>query len=230
MKAKIISFSLLVLIILVYTIGCNRAGSWLVKRDEPVHADAIIILMGSIADRVLQAADLYLNGLADQVIIVEANMDAYNSIKARGVNFVNRTEQARSASVDLGIPSGKIVILPGEATSTQSEALIIRKYVEENPGLDTILLVTSSPHTRRASLIFNTAFRKAGINLFVVSSPSTYTIYNPENWWRRKEDIQTVLFEYIKLSNFVLFEARRLKQHESDGSERIPKPENRYEK
>jgi len=209
-KAKIISLVIVLLIILVYAGGCFRAGSWLVKKDKPMHADAIVILMGSVADRVLQAADLYLEGLAEKVIIVEANMDAYNSIRARGVNFLNRTEQARNAAVDLGIPADSIIILPGAANSTIQEAIIIRNYIESNPGIDTVLLVTSAPHSRRAFMIFDTAFRKAGMTLFVASIPSTYTIYNPDNWWMRKEDIQTVIFEYLKLTNFVLFEGRNL--------------------
>jgi len=210
-KAKIISLGIVLLVILVYAGGCFRAGSWLVKKDEPAHADAIIILMGSLADRVLQAADLYLDGRAKKVIIVEANMDGYNSIKARGVYFQNRTEQARDAVIELGIPYDSVIVLPGKANSTQVEALIIRKYLENKPAIDTILLVTSAPHSRRASLIFKSAFKKVETPVVVISSPSSYTIFDAENWWKSKEGLQTVMFEYLKLANFVLSEKRKLK-------------------
>jgi len=58
MKRKIFLFVFFLLLALFYIVGCANAGNWLVKNDEVMHADAMVILMGSIADRVLQAGDL----------------------------------------------------------------------------------------------------------------------------------------------------------------------------
>lgn len=189
---------------------CNRAGTWLVKQDAPVHADAMVVLMGSIGDRVLQAADLYQQKLAGKLIIVEENMSAYSALEARGAHIVSNSTQARGAAIALGIPADSIEILPGNARSTQQEALIIRDYLRNQSGIDTLLLVTSSPHTRRSSIIFTTAFNKAGLPVVVSCSPSLYTHYTGKGWWKHKEEIQAVLSEYIKLVNFWLFDRRIL--------------------
>jgi uncharacterized SAM-binding protein YcdF (DUF218 family) len=182
-----------------------------VKNDEPVHADAIVILMGSIADRVLEASDQYNKKNADKVIVVEESMGAYVDLEKRGVHIISNTKQVRDAAVALGIPPDSIIILPGDVTSTQMEAMIIRDYLVNKPSIDTLLLVSSAPHTRRASMIFKSAFRKAEEPVVVICSPNSYTNFDPKNWWRSKEGIQTVLMEYIKIANFVLFEKRQLK-------------------
>jgi len=211
MKPKIYSVGILFIIIIFYVGSCHQAGQWLVKEDEElVHADVIVILMGSITDRVLQAVDLYRQGLVGKLIIVQASIGAYKALEARGVHIISNTKYICDAIVALGIPPDSITILPGDATSTQMEAMIIREYLGNKPGIDTLLLVSSAHHTRRAFMIFNSAFRSAGMQVCVVCSPSTYTNFNAEKWWRSKEGIQTVLLEYLKIANFVLFERREL--------------------
>jgi uncharacterized SAM-binding protein YcdF (DUF218 family) len=211
MKARIYIYGILLIIIIVYVGACRKAGEWLVKKDDLVHADAIVILMGSIADRVLEASDQYTQRKTGKVIMVEANMGAYKALESRGVHIISETAKARKALVDLGIPIDSIVILPGDATSTLMEAKIIREYLKDKPNIDTLLLVSSAPHTLRASMIFKSAFRKTGLPLCILCSPSTYTNFNAEKWWRSEEDIQVVLLEYLKIANFVLFEKRQLK-------------------
>ena len=175
-----------------------------------MEADAIMILMGSIADRVLQSAYLYEQDLTEQVIIVKESMGVYRELELRGANIISNSEQVVKSLVTLAIPEDDILILPGDATSTQMEAVIIREYLCDKPGMDTLLLVSSASHLRRASMIFKAAFRKAEMPIYIISSPSKYSSFNPEKWWRRKEDIQKVLLEYVKIANFVLFERRKL--------------------
>jgi uncharacterized SAM-binding protein YcdF (DUF218 family) len=208
----IIYFSGIILIIsLVYITLCHKAGIWLVKKDKPVHANAMVMLMGSIADRVLQVTDLYRQGLAGKVIIVEENMDAYKTLEARGIHIISDAEKVCAALVALEIPSDSIILLPGNATSTQMEAIIIRNYLADKSGIDTLILVSSAPHTRRASMIFKYAFRKAGKQEYILCSPSAYTNFDAEKWWRSKEGMQTVLMEYLKIANFLFFDRKVLK-------------------
>ena len=70
LKSRLIFFFILIVLTVVYIDGCRRAGNWLVKEDVPEHADAMVLLMGSFPDRVMQAADLYNEGQADRLIIV----------------------------------------------------------------------------------------------------------------------------------------------------------------
>lgn len=209
-RNRIIYSGIFLIFILGSVTTCRNAGTWLVKRDTPVRADALIMLMGSIPDRVLEASDLYHAGYADKVIIVEESMGAYHVLEARGAHIISNTQQCRNASIALGIPEESIVVLPGDARSTQQEAIIVREYMKARPGIDTILLVTSSNHTRRASMIFEKAFKKSGMQIVVYACPSKYSKFNVEGWWKRKEGIQVVLFEYVKMINFWLLEKHRL--------------------
>ena len=206
---------LLVLVALsaAYIGGCRRAGTWLVKESVPSHADALVLLMGNFTDRVLKTADLYRSGIADRVIIAEESMGGYKGLTDRGVKIISHTSQAVRSLVALGVPADSITILPGDARSTLDEAVIVRDYIGTNPGLDTLILVSSPYHLRRSSVIFGKAFKEAGLTVFTGTSGSgTYTGFDADRWWRSKEDIQHVLTEVIKIGSFVTVEGRRLKR------------------
>jgi len=200
----------LLLAAIISVIGCRKAGLWLIKEDHPENADAIVLLTGSIADRVLQAADIYQSGYAEKILIAEEYMGAYKELEKRGFLIISKTTQTKDALVFFDVPPDSIIILPGDAESTISEALIIRDYISQNSYIDTILLVTSSPHARRASIIFKKAFSEMETPVTVLSIPSVYNKFNAEKWLRCKEDIQIVILEDIKLMNFLLFEKNKL--------------------
>jgi len=190
--------------------GCRRTGSWLVKENVPDHADALVILMGNFPERVLEAVDLYNNGGACRLIIVQESMGPYRLLEAKGADILSTTEQAYNSAVALGIPEDSITILPGDARSTLNEAVIIRDYLADKPEIDTLILVSSPTHTRRASMIFTSAFEVRGVPIYVGCSPSSYSGFQPEKWWRRKEDAQAVISELVKIMSFQLFEKKQL--------------------
>jgi uncharacterized SAM-binding protein YcdF (DUF218 family) len=210
MRYRLIIFGFLLIVTVLYINSCRKAGSWLVKNDKPFHADVMVILMGSIPDRVLQAADLYHKGLTEKIIMVEENMDGFDALEKRGVHILSETEKAFNALVTLGIPADSIIILPGAAKSTLNEAMIIRDYIYSKSGIDTLILVSSAAHTRRASMIFKSAFNKAVKNITVICSPSAYSTFNYKRWWRNKNAIQTVMLEYLKMADFIMFDNFRL--------------------
>jgi len=214
MRSRIIKLGILLVIVLLAVGGCRKAGRWLVKNDNPGHADVMVLLMGSISDRVLQTADLYAEGVAGKVWIVEAAMGASRALEERGVQLISNTTQVKNALVSLGIPADSIVILPGDATSTRMEAGIVRDYLDTRTGIHSILLVTASLHTRRAFKLFRAAFHSLPEPPQLYCSPSSYTNFNAEKWWRNKEDIQSVVLEYMKLTDFVLFERRALRKNQ----------------
>ncbi len=182
------------------------------KEDVPPHADAMVLLMGNFPERVLQAADLYHEKRADRMIIVEESMGAYRGLEERGVSIISKSEQAREASVKLGIPGENITVLPGDARSTLTEAVIVRDYLKTDPGIDTLILVSSPTHMRRAAMIFRAALKDLDRPVYVGCSPSAYSSSNTGNWWRHKEDIQDVLSEYLKTMSFILIEKRNIKR------------------
>ncbi len=212
-KSKTVFFLVLVALSAALIGGCRRAGTWLVKEKVPPHADALVLLMGNFTDRVLQTADLYGSGIADRVIIAEESMGGYQGLIDRGVKIISHTSQAVSSLVALGVPADSITVLPGDARSTLDEAVIVRQCLGAKPEIDTIVLVSSPYHLRRASMIFDRAFEDAGLPVFTGTSGSgAYTDFDATRWWRTKEDIQHVLTEMVKIGSFITLEGRRLKR------------------
>lgn len=205
-KSGVIFIGVLIILSALSTFGCRHTGVWLAKEDIPPHADAIILLMGTFPERVLQAADLYHEGVADKMIIVYENMGPYKVLEARGARIIRTTEQARDAAVALGVPDSCITMLPGDARSTLDEAMAVKEYLTANPGLDTIILVSSPSHMRRAYMIFREVLKNTGNKTYLGTSPSEYSSFNSHRWWRRKEDIQAVLTEWVKIVSFIIFE------------------------
>lgn len=211
MKRRIYIAAIIILILLLGVGGCRKAGVWLVKDDHPEHADVLVMLMGNITDRVLEVADLYMGGIAGRVWIVEPYDDEFQALGEKGVNMVTDTDRAMIALIGLGIPRDSIKILSGNASSTQMEAQIVRDYLMTTGSVDTLILVSSSSHTRRGYNIFRAAFKPMADPPVLSCSPSTYSGFHAEKWWKNREDIQDVVLEYLKMTNFFLFEKRKLK-------------------
>lgn len=189
-------------ILLLAVGGCRKAGMWLVKSDPPVHADVLIMLMGNIEERMPYIADLYQEQRAGKVLIPEA---------AKGDDIMNYNLLAYTSLIDLGVPADSIVIVPGGAASTRMEAEIIRDYLVTQTGIDTLLLVTSPSHTRRAFMLFKSAFFMFNEPVVLCCTPTIYSDFHAEKWWRSRKDIKLVVMEYMKLANYFLFERRMLR-------------------
>lgn len=210
-RPRAIFFGVLIVLTLIYIGGCRNVGVWLAREDVPPHADAMVLLMGPFSERVLQAVDLYYLGVADNMIIVYESMGPYQTLEARGARVIRTTEQARDAAVALGVPEARITMLPGNARSTLDEAIAVRDHLVNRPAVDTLILVSSPAHMRRSYIIFRTVLRKMEQPVYVGCSPSVYSGFNPDKWWRQKEDVQAVLTELVKIYSFHLFEKKGLK-------------------
>jgi hypothetical protein len=63
---------------------------------------------------------------------------------------------------------------------------------------------------RRSYIIFRSVLHEAGINVYIGTSPSEYSSFNPDRWWKRREDIQSVLSEWVKLLSFLFLEKGKI--------------------
>jgi uncharacterized SAM-binding protein YcdF (DUF218 family) len=209
---KITLLTTFFLVVLVFVGGCRKAGLWLVKEDIPVHADVTVMLMGNIPDRVLQVADLYNRGISGKIWMVEDSFEGYRTLEERGVKVISNCTRARQAMIELGIPKDSIVIIPGDAVSTQMEVVKVSEFLDSKPEINSVLIVSSASHMRRASVIFTYAFRQLEHPVAVYSCPSSYSRFYASRWWKNKEDIQHVVIEYMKLGNFYLFDSKELRK------------------
>ncbi len=129
-------------------------GSFLVVEDNPQRSDIIVVLMGSGPDRMLGAVELYEAGYADEIVMVRNMVRGYDLVVNRGVKIPHDTDIAREVAVQLGVPAEKVNILPGDALSTQDEAIQVREYLKSQKDIDSLIIVTSKYHSGRAKKIF----------------------------------------------------------------------------
>jgi len=177
-------------------------GQWLVVIDELQESDMIVVLMGSVYDRILEAADLYDEGYSDRIVLINSYITAKDIIVNIGLQVYGDALLSKMAAIDLGIPEEDVLILEGNSRSTQDEALTIREHIRNNREIKSIILVTSKYHSGRAKKIFKKALSVLDREIDVYSSPSKYDSSNFNQWWRNREDFQWVVFEYLKLTHF----------------------------
>ncbi len=186
------------------------AGVGVVTSDSPEKADLIIVLMGSGPVRILGAVDLYKRGYAPYIMMVENWQPGYELLESRGVSLLRDAELAASVGVQLGVPEEAFIILPGDARSTQDEALIVTQYLKEQQvKVHKVLLVSSKYHSKRSAKIFRWALADLGRDVKVLSCPTSYDTFNATAWWQSREDAKRVVMEYAKLANFYLFDRWR---------------------
>ena len=171
-------------------------GGFLIVQDEPRPADAIVVLSGSIPDRILEAVDLYQAHLAPRIILTrEGALPGLAVLRARGACLPEHHEQNQSIAEQLGVPSSAISVMSAPAWSTLTEAEALVAYLQQQE-IKSILLVTSRAHARRASIVFhNLADGKLQISV----CPSRYDPFAPQTWWQRRPYVRRAVIEYGKL-------------------------------
>jgi uncharacterized SAM-binding protein YcdF (DUF218 family) len=171
-------------------------GRWLIRQDPLAHADAIVVLSGSVPYRAEGAADVYRQGYASEVWITRpASPD--RALTAMGIHFIGDEEYSREVLVHDGVPAAAIRILPGEIVDTQQEAeeISCEMAVERK---STIIIVTSPEHTRRVRALWR---RLARSNQKAIVRAAAEDPFDARHWWRNTRDAYAVARELLGLLN-----------------------------
>ncbi|MBU4349671.1 YdcF family protein [bacterium] len=201
-KILLILVIVLAFFILIRILIIPQLGQWLVVNEEVKESDVILVLMGSVYDRILEAVDLYQERHSDKIILINSYIAAKDIIIDRGLQVYGNTLLSKMAASDMGIPEEDIIVLDGNSRSTQDEAMTFREYVKKNEEIDSIIIVTTKFHSRRAKQIFIKALSSLDREIEICVRSSKYDMSNVDQWWRNREDFEWVVFEYLKLAHF----------------------------
>ena len=193
-------------ILLLALIIIPQAGSFLVLDHQLEKPGALVILMGDVPVRSLEAVDLYRAGYAEEIILVQSHQAGIELLQEQGITLAGQAEQTEMVLKELDVPEEAIIFLPGAAQSTFDEAKILAEYLEERTDLEALILVTSSFHTRRTYIIFNRALSDLDREVILYSRASRYDDFQPEHWWQCRESAKMVVLEYLKLAYFLAWE------------------------
>lgn len=201
-------FIVLLIIFLIALIPFS--GPWLQRADKLKPADAVMMLMGSIGDRVLYTNDLYDQHYAQRIIFAEEYNSGLKALRQKGVSIDGTTQLVHSAFLQLAVPDSVITVIPGDANSTLKEALLLSDYFKQKYKDRTrplrIIIVSSPAHTRRAGMIFRRALRRLPFPVEIIMAPSPYGQSITYTWVLYREQIQDVMGEYVKLTAWLLIE------------------------
>lgn len=205
MVLKLRILRILLVVIVVWIIVASVAARALIVRVPLASADAIVVLSGSSSyrERTHKAAQLYREGRAPLVLLTDDHArGGWDSAQQTNPFFV---ERARDELIKLGVPRDSIQIVPGFAGSTHAEAIILKERAnrptvkEHFPTLNSLLVVTSAYHTRRARRTFQRTFADTDVKLGMEPSPDDSLNAATAFWWLRPQGWRNVGGEYVKL-------------------------------
>jgi uncharacterized SAM-binding protein YcdF (DUF218 family) len=175
----------------------KRFGRFLIVEHTPQKSELVVCLAGSNVDRALAAADVYKQGLAPKVFVTREEIPhGYGLLQQRGVSYPESRDLLVMALKAQGVPESALVISDVPVKSTEEEAAVVTGFMEEN-HYRSIILVTSPIQSRRAWLTFRRVIENKETQIFVL--PTSYSGFNPENWWANRQYVYDVVLEYEKL-------------------------------
>ena len=171
---------------------------WLIVSAQLNQADAILVLSGSstLMERTQHAARLYSEHRSQRILLTTDNRQGgWSSKEQRNPYFheIAATELHR-----LGVPPENVEVVRPPVGSTWDEALVLSEYSKTH-NLRSILIVTSSYHSRRALWTFRTVFRGGSTQIGLDPVETGIQTPPPATWWLHPRGWQLVMVEYLKL-------------------------------
>lgn len=188
---------LLALLVLFHEKILTGAGSFLVKQNIPNKADAAVVLYTDteIYPRLMEAAELYRQGMIAQVVINGNRKDgALRKLENNGYESSCKWyAEELSVLMHEGVPKDHVLAISAEdAFDTISEAEVVGEILV-NKGMKDVIIATSKFNSRRAGHIWNTMYEN---RLRIYVAPARNDTFNPATWWKDSRQTRLVLSEY----------------------------------
>jgi len=187
--------------ILIFSVPPSRtyilasAGRILIVDQSAGQTDVIVVAIDADGAGTLEAADLVRQGVSKRVAVFnDPPTSVDREFLRRGLPYEDRAATSIRQLHSLGI--GSVEQIPRTTTGSEQEGYILPGWCKEH-GYHSVVLITSSDHSRRLSRILRRSPHSHDINVIVQSSP--YSEFEPDAWWRSREGIRTWIFEFEKL-------------------------------
>lgn len=173
--------------------------------EKPLEkADVIFVLSGSAVfeERTAKAASVYKSGLSKMIVLSDDGGEAgWSRVEERNPKFV---ELARKSLEQKGVKTGDIIVLNKHVTGTIYEAEEFTDAAKRN-NWNSVMLVTSAYHTRRAYRTFEKELDGTGVRIGILSPPPGEQTPPAFTWWLSPKGWRLVGGEYLKSVYYWLF-------------------------
>jgi len=188
---------ILLLVVAAAAYAFVHLGRWLAPEDPLTRADAIFVLAGTVAERPLEAADLYKSGYAPVILITRDLPEAAVRVAAtRGADLPEHYELNLQMLLQLGVPRSAIVLPERIHDNTASEAQTLAAEARTH-GWKKVIVVSSKYHLRRVALVCRRQLR--GTRVEIELRATRYDPSDPARWWTKRSDIRWIVSELPKL-------------------------------
>ncbi|MBI4634961.1 MAG: YdcF family protein [Candidatus Rokubacteria bacterium] len=177
----------------------HRADALLVMSAPLERADAIVILLGGLPYRAMEAGEVYRAGYAPRIIVSRLSTpDPRSAIfRSFGVDILDDDESATRILARYGVPRSAILISIADRVGTGPELRAVGRVLSLT-GLRSVIVVTDPIHIRRAYLYMVTQ-GVAGLRVIPHTSRS---LHGSAAWWRNTRHAEAVVHEYAGLVVF----------------------------
>jgi glycosyltransferase involved in cell wall biosynthesis/uncharacterized SAM-binding protein YcdF (DUF218 family) len=169
------------------------AGDVLTIRQEPVHADAIVVFSGngessyindSYQRRARDAARYYKAGYAPLLVISSGIEQTFAEV-----------EIIRALLLSQGVPAEAMHIIPKYPATTHENVEVVYDFLNRRE-MTSILFITAPYHSRRASLIW----KKVAPEVTVTTVPVVDTPPAIPQWHASLDQIKAIAYEYLAIA------------------------------
>lgn len=157
--------------------------------------DAVVICLAGGKQRIESAFSLYADGVGQRLYIVGAGKNA----SAAALSRMQASQVAQKISWDR---FDKIQV-ETESRNTMENAFVVKRFLEQNPQVKNVVLVTSSYHMRRA--LFMIALQIRADVKIIPHAPANLE-FERNKWWQSWNGITVTIVEYAKylLASFLI--------------------------
>ncbi len=193
-----------VTLMIFWAVTAPRLAKRLVVERKLKKADVIFVLSGSAVypERTRKAASEYRAGVSDKVLLSDdGQLAGWSVTEQRNPRFV---ELSRRSLERYGVADESIEVMKSRVSGTIDEAVGFRGMAKKR-GWNSVLVVTSAYHTRRAFATFEQSLAGTGIKVGV-TAPVPGEFMPPANtWWLTSKGCRYVGGEYLKSLYYWLF-------------------------
>ncbi|MCG8349709.1 MAG: YdcF family protein [Chloroflexales bacterium] len=160
------------LFVILFALFVTQIGPWLALPAHIQPVDAIVVLGGEHPSRIQHGIDLYKQNLAGELwhtgdVFIPQIKDSYARIASR-------------LATRRGVPQRAIHLLSTTNTWEDGQEIAV---LAQARNINSILVVTSWYHSRRALCVIQSHLAGSGVAIYHASPPTA--TYTPETWWFR---------------------------------------------
>jgi uncharacterized SAM-binding protein YcdF (DUF218 family) len=157
-------------------------GGFLVVDAGNLQPADLIHILGGRPERLNYGIQLYKAGYAPRLFITGGIEDVV---------------KYREYALEQGVPAADIFPKESQALTTYDEGLALAQFLDQEPTIQSVIVVSSPYHTRRSQLIFDWLLGDQ-IKLQVVPVPFDRSAHQ-RRWWTDPDSRQVVIGEYLKI-------------------------------